>query len=176
LAEAARLGGVSLLEHAESVATRLPIPARRRVFRLGYLALQAYWLVRRPRTSGVKVVVRRGDEVLLVRHTYGRRAEWDLPGGFINEGETPQDAALREISEEVGLHAERPVAMGAILQRSSGRRDMVHAFAADADGAGMDVDAGEIAQARWFPHDALPDSVTPYTRGMVARAYWDLFR
>jgi ADP-ribose pyrophosphatase YjhB (NUDIX family) len=176
LAEAATLSEVSLLERAETVATRLPIPARRRVFQVGYMALQAYWWVRRPRTAGVKVVVRRGDEVLLVRHTYGRRAEWDLPGGFINEGETPQDAALREVGEEVGLRAERPVALGAILQRSSGRRDMVHAFAADVDGEAISVDEGEIAQARWFPNDELPDAVTPYTRGMVARAYWDLFR
>jgi ADP-ribose pyrophosphatase YjhB (NUDIX family) len=166
---------VSLLERAETVVSRLPVPARRRAFRVGYLALQCWWLVRRPRTSGVKVVVRRGDDVLLVRHTYGRRAEWDLPGGFINDGESPQDAALREVGEEVGLHAERPVALGAILQRSSGRRDMVHAFAADVDGAPLELDHGEIAQARWFPHDALPEQVTPYTRGMVARAYWDLF-
>ena len=167
---------MTLIERAEALVTRLPIPARRRAFRAGYLALQGWWLLRRPRTSGVKVVVRRGDEVLLVRHTYGRRAEWDLPGGFINAGETPQDAALREVAEEVGLRAERPVALGAILLRSSGRRDMVHAFAADVDGAPLELDEGEIAQARWFAHDALPAEVTRYTRGMVARAYWDLFR
>jgi len=176
LDEAATLERVSLLERAEAAVTRLPIPARRRVFRVGYLALQGWWHVRRPRTAGVKVVVRRGDDVLLVRHTYGRRAEWDLPGGFINEGETPQDAALREVAEEVGLRAQRPIALGAVLQRSSGRRDMVHAFASDADGAPLELDEGEIAQARWFPHDALPQDVTPYTRGLVSRAYWELFR
>jgi ADP-ribose pyrophosphatase YjhB (NUDIX family) len=167
---------VTLLEHAETVASRLPIPARRRVFRFGYLALQGWWRLRRPHTSGVKVVVRRGDDVLLVRHTYGRRAEWDLPGGFINDGETPQDAVLRELQEEVGLEAQRPVALGAIVQRSSGRRDTVHGFAADVDGAPITLDDAEIAQARWFARDALPDETTPYTRRMVARAYWDLFR
>jgi ADP-ribose pyrophosphatase YjhB (NUDIX family) len=169
---------VTLIERAEAVAARLPIPARRRVFRIGYFALQGWWLVRRPHTAGVKVVLRRGDEVLLVRHTYGRRAEWDLPGGFINGGEDPQDAVLRELEEEVGLRAQRPVALGAILLRSSGRRDTVHCFAADADGdaPALAVDAGEIAQARWFPHEALPFETTPYTRRMVARAYWDLFR
>ena len=85
---------------------------------------------------------------------------------------------LRELSEEVGLTAQRPVALGAILLRSSGRRDTVHCFAADADGdaPGMTVDEGEIAQARWFAHDALPSETTPYTRRMVARAYWEMFR
>jgi ADP-ribose pyrophosphatase YjhB (NUDIX family) len=169
---------VTLLEHAEAVAMRLPIPARRRVFRVGYFALRCWWMVRRPHTSGVKVVLRRGDDVLLVRHTYGRRGEWDLPGGFINDGEVPQDAVLRELSEEVGLAALRPVALGVMLLRSSGRRDTVHCFAADADGdaPGLAVDEGEIAQARWFARDALPAETTPYTRRMVARAYWEAFR
>ena len=169
---------MTLLQHAEAAAARLPIPARRRVFRVGYFALQGWWHIRRPHTSGVKVVLRRGDDVLLVRHTYGRRAEWDLPGGFINDGEVPQDAVLRELEEEVGVRAQRPVALGAILLRSSGRRDTVHCFAADADGDGasIEVDEGEIAQARWFARDALPSETTAYTRRMVARAYWDLFR
>lgn len=169
---------MTLLQHAEAAAARLPIPARRRVFRVGYFALQGWWLVRRPHTSGVKVVLRRGEDVLLVRHTYGRRAEWDLPGGFIHDDEVPQDAVLRELEEEVGVRAQRPVTLGAILLRSSGRRDTVHFFAADvdADAAPIDVDAGEIAQARWFPRDALPEATTLYTRRMVARAYWDLFR
>jgi ADP-ribose pyrophosphatase YjhB (NUDIX family) len=169
---------VTLIEHAEAVAARLPIPARRRVFRVGYFALQCWWHLRRPHTAGVKVVLRNGDDVLLVRHTYGRRSEWDLPGGFLNDGEAPQDAVLRELGEEVGLRAQRPVALGAILVRSSGRRDTVHCFAADADsdGPALDVDGGEIAQAGWFAHDALPAETTTYTRRMVARAYWEMFR
>ena len=169
---------MTLLEHAEAAAARLPIPARRHVFRFGYLALQVWWLVRRPHTAGVKVVIRRGDDVLLVRHTYGRRSEWDLPGGFINEGEAPQDAALRELQEEVGLRAQRPVALGTVLVRSTGRRDTVHGFAADADGDGatLALDDAEIAQACWFAHDALPTQTTEYTRRMVARAYWEMFR
>ena len=169
---------MTVLEHAEAAAARLPVPARRRVFRVGYFALQCWWMIRRPNTAGVKVVLRRGDDVLLVRHTYGRRSEWDLPGGFLNEGEEPQDAVLREIAEELGVQAQRPVALGTIQIRQAGRRDMRHAFAADADpGAdGLDVDAAEIAQARWFPHGALPSATSAYTRRMVARAFWEMFR
>ena len=33
-----------------------------------------------------------------------RRGKWDLPKGKVNKGETPYEAALREISEETGLH------------------------------------------------------------------------
>ena len=52
--------------------------------------------------------MRRGDDVLLVRHTFARRSEWDLPGGFLNEDEDPQDAALREIGEELGCARSDP--------------------------------------------------------------------
>jgi ADP-ribose pyrophosphatase YjhB (NUDIX family) len=168
---------VTLVEHAEAAAARLPVPVRRRVFRVGYVALQCWWMVRRPHTAGVKLVLRRGDDVLLVRHTYGRRADWDLPGGFINDGEDPQDAVLRELAEEVGLIAQRPVALGVIQLRSSGRRDTVHCFAAELHGGptGPEIDRGEIAQARWFARDALPGETSPYTRRMVARAYWEMF-
>lgn len=166
----------SLFERAESAVLHLPIPARRRALRVGYVLLQGWWLVRRPHTHGVKVVVRRGEEVLLVRHTYGRQSEWDLPGGFMNADEPPQDAALRELDEELGLCAARPVALGTLLQRDGGKRDTVHAFATDVAGAPLVLDEAEIAQARWFAHDALPPEASPYTRRMVARAYWELFR
>jgi ADP-ribose pyrophosphatase YjhB (NUDIX family) len=168
---------VTLVEYAEALAARLPVAARRPLFRAGYRALQCWWMIRRPRTSGVKVVARRGEDVLLVRHTYGPgRLEWDLPGGFINDGEDPQDAVLRELAEEVGLRVQRPVVLGVVVQRSSGRQDTVHGFAADVDEDALAIDEGEISQARWFARDALPEDTAPYTRRMVARAYWEMFR
>jgi 8-oxo-dGTP diphosphatase len=167
---------VTLFERAESAVSRLPTPARRRAFRLGYVLLRGWWFVRRPHTQGVKVVVRRGEQVLLVRHAYGRRSEWDLPGGFINSDEPPSAAVLRELEEELGVRAGRTVALGTLLQRVNGKRDTVHAFATDVDGAPLVLDEAEIAEARWFAHDGLPQEVSPYTRRMVARAYWELFR
>jgi 8-oxo-dGTP diphosphatase len=41
------------------------------------------------------------DRVLLVRTTYG--PGWDIPGGFLHPGETPTEAAAREVSEELGI-------------------------------------------------------------------------
>lgn len=45
--------------------------------------------------------------LLLTRRSRGLRAhagQWALPGGRLDAGETPEQAALRELSEEVGLH------------------------------------------------------------------------
>lgn len=42
-----------------------------------------------------------GSRVLLVRKTYGNR--WDIPGGYVDRGESPTQACEREIREELGL-------------------------------------------------------------------------
>ncbi|MBV9416653.1 MAG: NUDIX domain-containing protein, partial [Solirubrobacterales bacterium] len=61
-------------------------------------------------------------EVLLVRHTYGRRS-WDLPGGTVRRRELPVDAARREMQEELGCRIEDWVDFG-VLQalHAAGRR------------------------------------------------------
>jgi 8-oxo-dGTP diphosphatase len=42
-----------------------------------------------------------GGKVLLVKPYYV--SHWDFPGGLMDEGETPQQAAVREVKEETGL-------------------------------------------------------------------------
>lgn len=41
------------------------------------------------------------DRILLVRKTYGNR--WDIPGGYVDRGESPASACERELREELGL-------------------------------------------------------------------------
>src|SRR6187402_1948374 len=56
---------------------------------------------RGPRLCVAAVVTNAVDQVLLV---YSRkRRGWELPGGGIEEGETPHEAAIRETREEAGL-------------------------------------------------------------------------
>ncbi len=47
-------------------------------------------------------VCRRGDDVLLARWTGPRGPQWTLPGGGLDHGEHPVDAAVREVREETG--------------------------------------------------------------------------
>jgi mutator protein MutT len=72
----------------------------RRVHRDPELRAAAVALALLPDESGVPsfVITRRAAK--LRSHT----GQWALPGGRLDEGETPAQAALRELSEEVGLH------------------------------------------------------------------------
>src|SRR5439155_20812974 len=56
---------------------------------------------------GVQGILERDGRVLLARRANDpRRGHWDLPGGFVNETESPVDALLREFAEETGLEVE----------------------------------------------------------------------
>jgi 8-oxo-dGTP pyrophosphatase MutT (NUDIX family) len=128
----------------------LPVPLRRAGYRVAHAGLRLYWRIARPQTRGVKCVVRHGDAVLFVRHSYGDRRQWELPGGGIKRGEDPRDTAAREASEELGLDLADWRALGTVDAYGYGKRTTVMCFEADAPGRALTVDAGEIEEARWF--------------------------
>ena len=51
-----------------------------------------------------------GDSILLVHKTYGNG--WDIPGGYVEAGESPASACKRELNEELGIRR-RPLALAA---------------------------------------------------------------
>ena len=94
----------------------------RTAYRLGHPLAHAYWRLAQPTKRGVKCVLTRGDEVLLVRHTYGSSTRWELPGGGVKRREEPRAAARREAREELGVDIADWRPLGDLFERIDGKR------------------------------------------------------
>jgi ADP-ribose pyrophosphatase YjhB (NUDIX family) len=146
----------------------LSLRARRTAMRVAYAGLRTYWFVFRPRVVGVKCVVTHEDDVLLVRHTYGNRA-WDLPGGTVRRRELPRDAAEREMHEELGRRFGDWISLGELFVNTNHHDDNLHLFQARVHDRKLDLNLTELAEAAWFPRDALPNDLSRYVRTIVKR-------
>jgi 8-oxo-dGTP pyrophosphatase MutT (NUDIX family) len=144
----------------------IPVPMRRLGYRVAHRILRAWWLIRKPAKQGVKCVLTHGDEVVLVRHTYGHR-EWDLPGGTIRRAEAPLDAAAREMHEELGVEHGDWHELDEIWVEIYHHRDTLFCFQAELATRELQVDPGEIAAARWFPLAQLPPDIGLYVRRIL---------
>ena len=59
-----------------------------------------------PKPTATLICIKK-NEILLVKRAFApAKGEWSLPGGFIELGETPEDAAKRELKEETNLNGE----------------------------------------------------------------------
>ena len=97
------------------------------------------------------LLVRRGEET--------ERDKWAIPGGFLRENETPEEAARRELWEETGVSGvvlEQFHAFGAAGRDPRGWViTIAHTALIPSDTLVLKADT-DAADARWFPTDALP--------------------
>jgi ADP-ribose pyrophosphatase YjhB (NUDIX family) len=70
-----------------------------------------------PAVTALAFVERDGRYLVLERAQEPYRGLWDLPGGFIESGESPAEAVRREIFEETGLIVDAPIILGAYTSR-----------------------------------------------------------
>lgn len=119
-------------------------------------------------TLGVRGVVLRGDEVLLVRHGY--TPGWHLPGGGVEPGETFEEALAKELLEEANVRVTGAPKLHALFQnRNASSRDHVAVYVVRAfDYGGPLAPSFEIQEAKFFPLHALPEGTTQGTRRRIA--------
>ena len=112
-----------------------------------------------------------GRILLVLRNREPGAGEWSLPGGFVENGESPEDAAKRELIEETGLSAAGPSLIDVIYQESVFYGTCLLIFGYLFEGFSGDIVAGYVAdEARFFPIDELPPLAFESHRTIVMKA------
>lgn len=141
----------------------LPKPVERLALRFAHRLRHHWRRLRKPHLHAVSVLVCDAQErVLFIRHSYGPPG-WTLPGGGVASGERPEDAARREMAEELGLTLTHLELLATLTEAVSGAPQTAHVFRAQTD-AGPLPDGREVVEARFFDPDKVPPPISALTR------------
>ncbi len=141
---------------------KLVVRAGTPVRKLAWEVERLRWRLFHPLTLGARVILLRGNEVLLIRHTY--RPGWYFPGGGVEKGETLDAAARREAQEEAQALVADLELLGMYANFSQGKFDHVAVFVSREFEVGEFKPNNEIAERAWFSLDALPQNLSGSTR------------
>ena len=99
------------------------------------------------------VAIRKEDKLLMAKHSYHENIRYALIAGFVEPGETIEEAVHREVSEEVGIKIKNLK-----YQKSQSwpfPNSLMLAFTAEYGSGDIKVDGDEIVKARWFKKDEI---------------------
>jgi ADP-ribose pyrophosphatase YjhB (NUDIX family) len=117
-----------------------------------------FWQNSKP-CAGVLVV--RDGHLLLVKRAFAPyKGWWDIPGGFLKEGEHPEAGARRELLEETGLDIRLTGMVGIIMDTYGGTGDAtLNVFYTGEITGGLELAGSDAVVLRWFPAQAIPRNV-----------------
>lgn len=131
-------------------------------------------------SAGGLVVDATGTKGLLIGRIDAKDANrekllWSLPKGHIEEGETPEQAAVREVKEETGIESEISKSLGVIdfWFMAGGKRihKTVHHFLFKEVGGSIAPQVSEVDDVRWFPLEEIVSKLAyPDEKKLIARS------
>jgi 8-oxo-dGTP diphosphatase len=129
------------------------------------------WSIRATQTrftvTAAGLVFNDQGEILLLKHLFRPGSGWGLPGGFIEAGEQPRDALLRELREETGLELEQIE----IFETRAFKRPMQIEIVFRCYGTGeARPQSMEVDRAVWFSPNSLPEGLPADQQELIKRA------
>ena len=135
------------------------------VYKLLFTILLWYRQVRNIQTKGVRIILVHNNKVALVRHWY--QPLWVFPGGGIKKHEIPEQAAIRELKEELGITINQlDYLLGVYSNNKQGKKDTVYCFVVQLDKSisfKRYIYNIEISDSDWFDIENLPQDVSRAT-------------
>ncbi len=130
-----------------------------------------YWLLRtfgsQKDVAGVRIILIRDARVVLVRHWFSPGI-WTLPGGGIKKNETPREAGIREVREEIGYKVNSFGGEVGIYRGRMGRKDSVIVlYTEDFEGSMKLAPNFEVIEKSLFELSHLPESLSPANRRRI---------
>jgi 8-oxo-dGTP diphosphatase len=119
-------------------------------------------MARAPVVAAGGIVLRQSKTPLIAVVRLRKRNEWVLPKGKLDAGETPRDAAEREVLEETGHDVSVHEFLGTLVYEAGGRSKVVHYWRMEAIGEQAHELMGDIRSVDWLP---LADAVERLSRG-----------
>ena len=118
-------------------------------------------------SSGAVALKTDDDRVVVVKATYKRY--WSFPGGVIDRGETPRQAAAREVLEEVGIRVDPETLQFRLVADRVSEIAQTYQFVFEArinddDIAGIQLDEHEIAEVAIVTRQQILDGERYYSQ------------
>ena len=127
-------------------------------------------MARAPVMAAGGIVLRRSAPPLIAVVRQRKRNEWVLPKGKLDDGETPREAAHREVLEETGHDVIVHEFLGTITYQSGGRSKIVHFWRMEAEGGPVRKLMNDIKAVEWLPLDqAIARLSREYERAFLAQ-------